>query len=65
MNSRDKISFSIVVDRELRKKARPKEYWQDLGGLFVDMAKEIPQERLNKILEKHKLGLEIVEVLPE
>ena len=65
MNSKDKISFSIVVSRKLREKARPKEYWKDLGAIFVEMAQEIPQNKLESILERHPLGKKIIEVLPE
>ena len=65
VNSDDKISFSIVVSRKLRERARPKEYWKDLGSIFVEMAQELSQERLEEILKQHPLGSEIIEVLPE
>ena len=42
-----------------------KEYYKDLGNMFVDLAEALDEDTVELIKAKHPLGNQLFEVLPE
>jgi|GEM_PF-7092669 len=61
-----KITISIKVPSEIKEGVeKTKEVWQDIGKLFVQMASEISQSRLDAIIKANPKAMLFIDCLPE
>jgi len=61
----DQANLVLTVPKTLRDQSKQqKEFWKQLGQLFVEMAKQHTAAELEILKHKYPLGFQLAEALP-